>query len=160
MVCVQCTWTSLARSFLRRPRQIAIKQALANHDTARALMMAMRAQSDPCTCALPGHSDTQDVADVALRVAFVAVPDVDMAAFQVRDCAKPDGESCMGRRCRLTCRPLTHHMLPPEAATTSPLLLGPGRSTPLPSGEATSLVYCCSFALVPVRPGRFTAVHF
>ena len=48
------------------------EQALAKHDTARALMMAMRAQCDSC-------ADAQGVAIVAPRGANAAAPDIDIS---------------------------------------------------------------------------------
>ena len=62
----------------REPAQTIREHALANHETARALMMAMRAQCDPHTWAPQSdelhhwYNDAQDVADVALLAANVA----------------------------------------------------------------------------------------
>ena len=55
-------------------------------------MLAMQTHCDPSACALQcdelhcWYNDAEDVADVALRIASVAEPDIDVTALQVCEC--------------------------------------------------------------------------
>ena len=76
----------------RDQARVNSQQALANHVTARALMLAMQTQCDPSACALQcdelhcWYNDAEDVAEVARRVASGTAPHIDLTAVQVCEC--------------------------------------------------------------------------